>query len=142
MNKAFLRPEDRATWLERYLIGLLLDMEAGGSIDRTPDTREPSPGGIHGSLALHGTDVIGVLIPDFFVPPRRARERKGSILFSVPHFAPLFRSPCISETGFSSAPAFNISSSQNFSGFGPPCTLEWECSHQFQHSHMFQEVVF
>lgn len=40
--------------------------------------------------------------------------------------------------------AFNISSSQNFSGFGPPCTLEWECSHQFvfQHSHMFQEVVF
>ena len=60
------------------LLNSLFRKQVAGWSDRTPDTREPSPGGIHGSLALHGTDVIGVLIPDFFVPPRRARERKGS----------------------------------------------------------------
>ena len=37
------------------LLNSLFRKSVAGWSDRTPDTREPSPGGMHGSLALHGT---------------------------------------------------------------------------------------
>lgn len=39
------------------LLNSLFRKPVAGRSDRIPDTREPSPGGMHGSLALHGTDV-------------------------------------------------------------------------------------
>ena len=39
------------------LLNSLFRKPVAGWSDRTPDTREPSPGGMQGSLALHGTDV-------------------------------------------------------------------------------------